>query len=149
MELPLFPLHVVLFPGAALPLHVFEPRYQAMMDRVLGTDESFRVVAIRRGREAGGDAEIYPVGCRVLIGPTRRNPDDTLDLVVTGARRFTIEQRLADDPYPLGDVELLDEQIGADTDQAMRNARAAVAQYIDAVARLQGAEVQGPQGIPQ
>jgi Lon protease-like protein len=149
MELPLFPLHVVLFPGAALPLHIFELRYQAMMERALGSDESFGVVAIRRGREAGGDADIYSVGCRVLIGPTQRGIDGTMDLVVTGGQRFRIKQRLPDDPYPLGEVELIEEPEGDQSKEALAEARAAIAVYRNAIARLRGEEVERPLGVSQ
>ena len=51
MELPLFPLNTVLCPGIALPLHVFEDRYRAMVRHCLESQSPFGVVLIRQGRE--------------------------------------------------------------------------------------------------
>ena len=44
MELPLFPLNVVLFPGQTLPLHIFEPRYRIMIQRCIEQSQPFGVV---------------------------------------------------------------------------------------------------------
>ena len=54
MELPLFPLHTVLCPGIALPLHIFEDRYRALVRRCLDESLPFGIVLIRDGREVGG-----------------------------------------------------------------------------------------------
>src|ERR1051326_9156372 len=56
-RIPIFPLHVVLFPGMPLPLHVFEARYQEMMAECLQGDRTFGVCLIRSGQEVGGPAE--------------------------------------------------------------------------------------------
>ncbi|HYT27081.1 MAG TPA: LON peptidase substrate-binding domain-containing protein, partial [Actinomycetota bacterium] len=63
MELPLFPLSTVLYPGLPLPLHVFEERYRQLFARVLAGDRRFGVVAIVEGREVGGESTYQPVGC--------------------------------------------------------------------------------------
>src|SRR5918995_734800 len=86
---PLFPLHVVLFPGAPLPLHVFEPRYREMMADILGDAEpgpesTFGVVCIREGYEVGAPAETHDVGCLATIEKVVRNPDGTMELLVRG-----------------------------------------------------------------
>ena len=108
MDMPLFPLHVVLFPGSAIPLHVFEPRYRAMMDRVLNDDRRFGVVAIRRGREAGGYAETFRIGTVAVIEQVQRTADGSMAIIVTGHDRFALDVRLPDAPYPLGEVTLLE-----------------------------------------
>ena len=54
-ELAMFPLQAVLLPGMVLPLHVFEPRYRALMDHCLAGDREFGVALIERGSEVGGD----------------------------------------------------------------------------------------------
>ena len=54
MATPMFALQSVLLPGMPLPLHVFEPRYVAMLDTVVATDAEMGVVLIERGREVGG-----------------------------------------------------------------------------------------------
>ena len=43
-KVPLFPLNVVLFPGMALPLHIFEPRYRDMTADCLADQAPFGVV---------------------------------------------------------------------------------------------------------
>ncbi len=53
-RLPMFPLSAVLFPYASMPLHVFEPRYRALMRDCLAGDPRFGVVLIERGSEVGG-----------------------------------------------------------------------------------------------
>ena len=73
--LPLFPLDVVLFPGAALPLHIFEPRYKEMIGECLAQHRTFGVVrAVEQGlAEIGCTAEIITV--------VKEYPDGRLDLV--------------------------------------------------------------------
>jgi hypothetical protein len=81
---PLFPLRAVLFPGAALPLHVFEPRYRAMTRRCLEESIPFSVILAREGGLA-------PVGCEGLIEKVlHRYPDGRLDLLVRGGRRLAL-----------------------------------------------------------
>ena len=53
-QLPLFPLHAVLYPGLTLPLHIFEPRYRLMLKRCLERKEPFGVVLIQAGSEVAG-----------------------------------------------------------------------------------------------
>lgn len=99
MELPLFPLHVVLFPGRPLPLHLFEQRYTQMLDDVLGTDRCFGVVAIRSGSEVGPGAEIYDVGTVAQIEHVTPLADDRYDIVTRGTERFRVLEMLHDTPY--------------------------------------------------
>ncbi len=67
MELPLFPLSTVLYPGRPIPLHAFEARHRQMSVRILAGARRFGVVAIAEGVEAGGPAAYHPVGC--VAGP--------------------------------------------------------------------------------
>jgi len=144
MEMPLFPLHVVLFPGSAIPLHVFEPRYRAMMERVLNGDRRFGVVAIRRGREAGGYAETFRIGTAAVIEQVQRAADGTMAIIITGRERFALNVRLPDDPYPLGEVTLLEEPLGEHPSKELPGARAAVNRYLSVVARVHGDDVVAP-----
>ncbi|MGH9168446.1 MAG: LON peptidase substrate-binding domain-containing protein [Acidimicrobiia bacterium] len=108
--LPLFPLHRVLLPGAVLPLHVFEERYQLMMDQL--EDERFGVVLITEGREVAGPSQHSDVGTEARIVRSRRLPDGRAVLVVVGERRFEVVERLSVEPYPLALVEYLPEEPG-------------------------------------
>jgi Lon protease-like protein len=152
MEIPLFPLNTVLLPGAALPLRVFEPRYRTMMSDLLGDvipgspggtptrtgndAASFGVARIREGFEVGGRAETHDVGVIAAVEWVRMHADGTLELLARGTRRFRIEQRQADDPYPRAVVTLLDEAPGISPDEALRFARSAMTRYVRAVAQL-------------
>ena len=88
--LPLFPLNVVLFPDASLPLRIFEERYKLMMQRCLDGDSEFGVVLIRSGPEVGGPAETYSVGTVACIGEVDRLEDGQMLMSVVGLRRFRI-----------------------------------------------------------
>ncbi|HEY1734853.1 MAG TPA: LON peptidase substrate-binding domain-containing protein, partial [Acidimicrobiales bacterium] len=61
-RLPMFPLSTVLFPGASLSLHVFEPRYRQLTVDCLRGGCELGVVLIRRGSEVGGGDERVDVG---------------------------------------------------------------------------------------
>jgi Lon protease-like protein len=108
--LPLFPLHVVLFPGRPLPLHVFEPRYRALLDDCLATDRRFGVTAIRYGRAERGAADVYPVGTVAEIIRVERLDDGRSNIVTRGAERFRIRRVLRDGSYLRAEVDMLDEQ---------------------------------------
>lgn len=109
--LPVFPLGTVLLPGAALPLHIFEPRYrQLVVDLVTGVipDKQFGVIAVREGWTADDDgmAGLHAVGCTALLRDVRRLPDGRYDIVNRGARRFRlIELDSTSKPYLTGHVE--------------------------------------------
>jgi Lon protease-like protein len=108
--LPLFPLHVVLFPGRPLPLHVFEPRYRELLDDCLAGDRRFGVVAIRYGRAERGASDVYDVGTVAEIVRVERLDDGRSNIVTCGAERFRITRLLRDRPYLSAEVTLLDEQ---------------------------------------
>ncbi len=114
MELPLFPLHTVLCPGVALPLHVFEPRYRALVARCLEEGTPFGVVLIRDGREVGaGPTSIATVGTVAEIREAGKFSDGRYELLIVGVRRFRIESvTVGREPYLVGDVEELEEEIG-------------------------------------
>jgi Lon protease-like protein len=102
--LPMFPLGTVLFPSAVLPLHVFEPRYRAMVRDCLAGERELGVVLIERGSEVGGDDVRSSVGTVARIVDARELPDGRWALVTVGARRLRVERWLPDDPYPVAEV---------------------------------------------
>lgn len=109
--LPLFPLRTVFFPGALLPLRIFETRYIDLVRRSLRDDSAFGVVAIRRGEEAG-EAEPFRVGTLARIVDWERTPDGLLGLKVRGERRFRFEsvERAPDGLYLGRNVEYLNDE---------------------------------------
>ncbi len=114
MDLPLFPLHTVLCPGVALPLHVFEERYQAMIGHCLAESSAFGVILIREGREVGfGDIAVAEVGTMAEIREATRHDDGRYDLLTIGTRRFRLDSvRMDPDAYLIGEVTPLAEEVG-------------------------------------
>jgi Lon protease-like protein len=133
-ELPLFPLHTVLFPYAQLQLHVFEDRYRELIRRCLQYDLPFGVVLIRSGQEVGGTAEPYMVGTAVRIVSVHTYDDGKMDVRVLGERRFRVRKLDETQPYLVGWVEPVVELEVADTPRAQAlvyRARECVEAYIE------------------
>ncbi|HJN87010.1 MAG: LON peptidase substrate-binding domain-containing protein [Dehalococcoidia bacterium] len=112
VTLPLFPLNVVLFPGMALPLHIFEERYKTMVGDCVDRQEPFGVVLIKEGQEVGGPAEPFQAGTSARVLHVEHLEEGRMNIVTRGQRRFTtveIDRRL---PYLVGQVQYLDEELG-------------------------------------
>jgi Lon protease-like protein len=109
-RLRLFPLNTVLFPGAALNLHIFEPRYRQMIAECLDANEAFGVVLIREGDEAGDpDVQPYGVGTTAEIVDVTPLPSGRYYISSTGGRRFRITGVVSREPYLLCEVEFIDD----------------------------------------
>jgi hypothetical protein len=120
-ELPLFPLNTVLFPGMRLPLHIFEERYKLMIGTCMVTDQTFGVTLIRSGLEVGGPAEVHGMGTTARIVTLDRLPEGRMNLVAVGVDRFRILERIDDQPYARGRVELVpDHELPVPADLAAR-----------------------------
>ena len=100
----MFPLGTVLFPSVVLTLHVFEPRYRALLDDCLAGDGQFGVVLIERGSEVGGGDVRTEVGTVARILQVERFDDGRSALSAVGDRRIRVERWLGDDPYPRAEV---------------------------------------------
>ena len=105
VPLPMFPLGSVLFPHTVLPLHVFEPRYRALVKDCLRQGLEFGVVLIERGHEVGGGDTRFDVGTVARIREAVELPDGRWAVVGVGTRRVTVRSWLPDDPYPVALVE--------------------------------------------
>lgn len=105
----MFPLGTVLFPHMVLPLHVFEPRYRALLDHVLEDGGEFGVVLISRGHEVGGGDVRTDVGTVARILRAERLDEDRWFVIAVGTRRFRVEGWLPDAPYPRAEVVDLDD----------------------------------------
>jgi len=102
----MFPLGSVLFPGGALPLHIFEPRYQALVrDCIDAPEHEFGVVLIDRGREVGGGELRRDVGVIARMVQVAQLADDRFAVVAVGTRRIRVIEWLPDDPYPRAVVD--------------------------------------------
>ena len=74
LDVAIFPLNAVLFPGGLLPLRVFEQRYMDMAKDCLRNDTPFGVCLIRAGHEVGAPATPEPIGCTAKIVDTSNEP---------------------------------------------------------------------------
>lgn len=131
MELPLFPLHLVLFPGRPLPLHVFEPRYRRMLSDCLSADRRFGVVAIRSGQAEGGCAEVFDVGTVAEIQSVTELADGRSDIVTRGVQRFRLHGFVPGTPYLRARVDLIEEDAaGPEDHDAARSLRELLGPYL-------------------
>ncbi len=92
-EIPLFPLpNVALFPAALLPLHIFEPRYRAMVADALEGERLIGMVMLRPDweRQYDGCPPVYPVGCAGFITHADRLPDGRYNIILRGLEKFRI-----------------------------------------------------------
>lgn len=129
MDLPVFALHTVLFPGQSMSLRVFEPRYLAMMEDVLPSG-SFAVVAIRSGQEVGGTYDANRVGVTVSIEAHVQDDDGTHRLRIAGRDRIALIEPVRHEPYPTWMVEPFPDEGGAGTDD-VESAVSALTRYLD------------------
>lgn len=145
VEMPLFLLNTVLFPGQVLPLHIFEERYRLMIRRCLAEDMPFGVVLIKRGQEVGETAEPHSVGTIARIIESSHLPNGTLDIVTVGVERFRIRRLLHDQPYLRGEVETMPMSEAAEPGSVASLAervREHVARYIKLIADAAGLQIQ-------
>jgi len=120
--MPMFPLGTVLFPHAALPLHLFEERYRALAETCLRGDGRFGVVLIERGFEVGGGDQRFGVGTVAHIVEAARTPDGRYLLATVGTERFRIKKWLDDDPFPRAEIDVLGEPKRVPSDAGARRA---------------------------
>ena len=91
-NIPLFPLHTVLYPHGRLPLRIFEPRYLDMVSDCMKTDSGFGVCLIRQGTETGPAADCFNTGTYAEIIDFSRQTDGLLTITLQGKRRFRVLQ---------------------------------------------------------
>ncbi len=107
MDVPLFPLKTVLFPGGPLPLRIFEQRYLDMISRCLREEIDFGVVLIRSGSEAG-PATTHDIGTQAHISDWYQGSDGLLGVTAIGRERFVIDDtRREKDGLLVGNISRL------------------------------------------
>ena len=124
--IPIFPLpNVVLFPNVFLPLHIFEPRYKAMVADALKGDRLIGMVLLRPGWEGNyeGRAEVFPIGCAGLITHNERLPDGRYNIVLRGLEKFRIIDEDTSRIYRLANVTTLHEPVPEEDRAEVRRAR--------------------------
>src|SRR5690554_1981372 len=112
LDLPLFPLNIVLYPHERIPLHIFEPRYREMARHCLEHQLPFGIIRYEEGKmaEMGCTADIKKV--------VRRYDDGRMDLIVEGSERFRVEELRQERTYLTADAVTI-EDISTDVESGM------------------------------
>lgn len=106
-RIPLFPLDIVLFPGQAVPLHIFEPRYREMTRHCVDTQSPFGIVYFH-------NEKLAQTGCSAMIVKILKEYEDgRSDILTAGQDAFRLARTHRDKPYLEGDVEYLEEDFTA------------------------------------
>lgn len=112
--LPLFPLpSAVLFPRTHMPLHIFEPRYRAMMEDIMQGEQKFGFAQLREGFENDyfGSPPIYRTITAARVLCADRLEDGRWNLIAEGIERCLVLEETQKDPYRIARVEPLAESI--------------------------------------
>ena len=106
VRLSIFPLGgAILFPGLQLPLHVFEPRYRALVGHALAKD---RKIAMIQPQTASEGAPLFEIGCVGRIGEVEALEDGRYNIVLEGEARFRVLRELeVTSPFRLVEGELI------------------------------------------
>ena len=149
----MFPLSTVLFPGVSMPLHVFEERYRALVQRLLEEPDPaqrvFGTVAIREGYEVGdhGAQSLYRVGCLLQLTEVERLADGGFEIVAVGRSRFRLDRLMPAGDFPSGEItELVDAEVEV-PEETLARARATFTAYRATVSQYRGDPFSG--SLPQ
>jgi len=126
---PLFPLpNVVVLPGAVLPLHIFEPRYQRMTGEAITGDQLIAMALLRPGWEKNyhDRPAIEPVVCVGQIVAHERLDNGNYNLLLQGKLRASVRKELSsggETPYRVADIAPLDESAAMEIDLVQDRSR--------------------------
>jgi len=135
--LPIFPLDLVLLPGAPLPLHIFEPRYKEMIAECLEQKKPFGIV---RASEEG----VAGIGCTAeILSVTKKYEDGRLDILTRGVERFEVLEVNEERSFLRAEISLLEDDDGEPARAANPLIEQAVRLHAE-IARISGAEASGP-----
>ena len=152
--IPLFPLGMVLVPGLALPLQIFEPRYRELISDLQAkpaADQFFGVIAIREGWEVGaqGVKALHDVGTSAALHEVRLHRDGRSEIVTVGVLRFKLIRLVAaGTPYLQGEVEWLSEADGDAAEVLAAAVTRSFADYRQAVAAAGASEAELMHDLP-
>ena len=108
MRISIFPLSgAILYPGMQLPLHIFEPRYRAMITDALARDRRIGMIQPQRSMEG---AQLFEIGCLGKIAEFEALPNGRFNIVLEGEARFRVRRELdVSTPFRQVEADLLDE----------------------------------------
>ncbi|HEU4767121.1 MAG TPA: LON peptidase substrate-binding domain-containing protein [Pyrinomonadaceae bacterium] len=117
IDLPVFPLPVVLFPGVPLPLHIFEPRYRQMLTDIRLSNNLFGVAYFDSSTSELEAPAAGHVGCVAEVTETQTFPDGRSNILTLGIIRYRIESYVErDEPYLVARVSYFEDD---DEDEAL------------------------------
>jgi len=139
--LPLCPLQLVVFPGSAIPLHLFEDRYKEMVGEAEAAGTEFGIVLAKEGG-------IMNAGCTVLVESVlKRYPDGRFDVLTRGQRRFVIQSLNQDKEYLRGEVDFYsDDDAESAPPELRQQALLALQRMRDALSLTAGTSGEKPSG---
>ena len=124
--IPIFPLEVaMLFPGVSRPLHIFEPRYRAMVSDALKGDRIIGMTTLKPGYEGNyqGRPPIYEIGCAGVITEVEELSGGRFNIVLRGIVRFRVTGEDETQPYRLARIEQLPEVLTDEDTAALHKQR--------------------------
>jgi len=148
--IPIFPLESpTLFPNASFPLHIFEPRYRAMIADALKGDRIIGMVMLQPGHESEyeGRPPIFPIGCAGLITDYEQLPDGRYNIVLGGLVKFRVTGEDNSRLYRLARVETIPEVLDDRGSAALSKERQRIGALLAALYDRFGIS-EPPPGIP-
>jgi uncharacterized protein len=148
--IPIFPLESpTLFPNASFPLHIFEPRYRAMIADALKGDRIIGMVMLQPGHESEyeGRPPIFPIGCAGLIIDYEQLPDGRYNIVLGGLVKFRVTDEDNSRMYRLARVETIPEVLDDRGTAALHEQRERLSSLLSALSDQFGFP-QPPPGVP-
>ena len=150
-ELPLFPLATVLFPGALLPLHIFEERYKAMMRYAVDNGGMFGL-SYRADAQAGRETPpaVGSVGCIAKINAVMPLEQGRMNVLSTGLIRYRITSLRQSEPFLVAAVETFGDELepGADLTRMVEDAEVMATQFLEAAQSLDEPGILATQELP-
>ncbi|MGA7686511.1 MAG: LON peptidase substrate-binding domain-containing protein [Terriglobales bacterium] len=140
--LPIFPLDLVLLPGAPLPLHIFEPRYKEMISECVEQKKPFGVVR-------ASDEGVAGVGCTAeIVSVTKKYDDGRMDILTRGVDRFEVVEVNEERAFLRAEISLVqDEDDNDDDNDAARPEQPLIEQAVRLhaeIIKIAGAELSEP-----
>ena len=114
MKLAMFPLGSVLFPGSVLPLRIFESRYLQLFAELIQKDSTFGTCLIEKGHEVGGQDSRFSYGTLCKITGSKELGENQLAVESLGVKRIMVKKWLPDNPYPVAQIEELEDSENRD-----------------------------------
>ena len=151
MEIPLFPLNTVLFPGWPMPLHIFEPRYLEMVRYCTEEKSPFGILLIKQGKVEGDKTAVpHTVGCTVDITQMEKLEDGRLLIMTVAQERFRVLSLNRQQPYLQGEIEplLYHEEESASLQTAANELHPLVLHYLTTITSLSNNVEFDPTQIP-